>query len=361
MRDRVAVPKTNAGRESQNKLFLWITWLDLLIIAITAVLPAFLVIFLAKISSWWIFLILAVAIGWSAFITFPFGGTKIYYGIWDAVFRWWFSTKKHYSKQQAEHSFNLLKEVDGLESNFRSYKLKIKKLGEKEQFSAFYEITPNDISLANGDELEIYLDKFNSLFALTDDVNFSIVKIDWPYNFKTNIDWLENNFQIWKDKKVNDKDLRQLNLVEKIEQVNALQNSNNITQKRYFLIINADNVDKIKRVFEIINNDLYDAGLRISPASSEATNACISKLIPSLEVEKSIDFFRRGYVIDKSIKNKAKYYRTIIVTNVDKIVEPFWNQGIFNMDETTIHMVMKSIESTITHWNKDPKQRYINF
>jgi hypothetical protein len=48
MRDRVAVPKTNAGRESQNKLFLWITWLDLLIIAITAVLPAFLVIFLAK-------------------------------------------------------------------------------------------------------------------------------------------------------------------------------------------------------------------------------------------------------------------------------------------------------------------------
>ena len=29
------------------------------------------------------------------------------------------------------------------------------------------------------------------------------------------------------------------------------------------------------------------------------------------------------------------------------------------MDETTIHMVMKSIETTTTNWNKDPKQRYI--
>ena len=54
--------------------------------------------------------------------------------------------------------------------------------------------------------------------------------------------------------------MRQLNLVEKIEQVNALQNSNNITQKRYFLIINAESIDKIKRVFEIVNSDLYDAG-----------------------------------------------------------------------------------------------------
>jgi hypothetical protein len=143
--------------------------------------------------------------------------------------------------------------------------------------------------------------------------------------------------------------LRQLNLVEKIEQVNALQNSNNITQKRYFLIINAESIDKIKRVFEIVNSDLYDAGLRISPASKEATEACIGKLIPSLEAEKSLDFFRRGYVIDKSIKNKAKFYRTVIVTSIGKIVEPFWNQGIFNMDETTIHMVMKSIETTTTN------------
>ena len=360
MRDRVAVPKTNAGRESQNKLFLWITWLDLLIIAITALLPAFLVIFLAKISNWWIFLILAVAIGWSVLITFPFAGTKLYYGLWDIIFRWWFSTKKHYSKEACEKTFNVLREVEGLDSNFRSFKTKLKKLGEKEQYCGFYEISPNDISLANSDELEIYLDKFDSLFSLTDDVNISIVKIDWPYNFQSNINWLENNFNIWKDKyKVDDKDLKQLNLVEKIEQVNALQNSSNITQKRYFLIINAYTVDKIKRVFEIVNNDLYDAGLRVSAASKDATEACIGKLIPSLEAEKSIDFFRRGYVVDKGIKDKAKFYRTVIVTSIGKIVEPFWNQGIFNLDDTTIHMVMKSIESTTTNWNKDPKQRYI--
>ncbi|MBP5694391.1 MAG: hypothetical protein J6X03_02925 [Bacilli bacterium] len=81
-----------------------------------------------------------------------------------------------------------MKEIEGVEANFRSYKTKLKKVGEREQYCGFYEITPNDISLANSDELEIYLDKFDSLFSLTDDVTISIVKIDLPYNFKNNID-----------------------------------------------------------------------------------------------------------------------------------------------------------------------------
>ncbi|MCQ2748163.1 MAG: hypothetical protein MJ223_02805 [Mycoplasmoidaceae bacterium] len=52
----------------------------------------------------------------------------------------------------------------------------------------FYEITPNDISLANSDEIDNFLNKFNSLFTLTDDVNLSLVKLDWNYDFKNNLD-----------------------------------------------------------------------------------------------------------------------------------------------------------------------------
>lgn len=360
MKDAVTVPKTNAGRESQNKVFLWFTWLDLLIVALTALLPAFLVIFVGRVMNWWIILVIAVAIGWAVLITYPFGGVKIYYFLWDAIFRWAFATKKHYTTEQAKIVFcEFLESEESQDEYVRFYERKTK-LGKTKQACCFYEITPNDISLSNQDELDIYLDKFSSLFTLTDDVNISLIKMDWPYDFGKNSQWLLDNFNTWKNKyKISDTDLKQLNIAEKINQVSNLENHNVITQKRYFLIINADNEEKAKRAFGIIQPELYDAGLRVSPATKEATEACISKLIPSMNAKQSIDFAARHYVIDKANKQECKYYRTIILTSVPKIVFAFWNQGIFNLDDVTINMVIKSIEKTASMWNKDPKQRYV--
>lgn len=357
MRDSVAVPKTNAGRESQNKLFLWFTWLDLLIVALFALLPCCLIIFVGRVTNWWMLLVVAGFIGVAVLLTYPFGGVKIYYFLWDAIFRWGFATKKHYTKAEAAKSFAILS--DGSEDNIKWFTRKTKTQIIK-HCCCFYEIVPSDITLANSDELETYLEKFNSLFTLTDDVNISLVKIDWPYNFDKNIEWLEHNREIWqKQYKETKYNLKNINLLEKIGEVGSLEDKSTITQKRYFLIINSEDEDKAKKAYELLQSDLYDAGLRTYTASKQATDACINKLIPSNECLKTFDFNQRYYVSDKDDKEHRKYYRTIIITSAPKIVEAFWNQGIFNIDDVTVQIIMKSIEKTATMWNKEPKQRYI--
>jgi hypothetical protein len=42
----------------------------------------------------------------------------------------------------------------------------------------FYEIITNDISLMSEGEIDLILNKYNSLFQVTDEISFSQIKID---------------------------------------------------------------------------------------------------------------------------------------------------------------------------------------
>ena len=353
MRDNVSVPKTNAGRESQTKIWLWFTWLDAAIIILFVLVPIFCIVFCTKISGWWILLSVGIGLIISVFITYPFSGVKIYYFLWDAMFRWGMATKKKYTKEEANKSFSYFNEDENLEPHIKSWNITTKN-EKRKKYDAFYEISSNDISLANESEIEIYLAKFESLFKLTEEVNISLVKIDWNYNFNKNIKWLTDNYKEWTRQGCTDEDYKKLNIYEKVNEVNNIQNSKSITQKRYFLIINATNLEKIRNCFELLQSDLYEAGLNVKPADKAAVNACVNKLTPSNGISKSIAFKARYYVADDT-----KYYRTLIITTLPKTVGAFWNQEIFNLEDCTIQMQMKSLDATASSFNKDPVKRYV--
>ncbi|MCQ2748162.1 MAG: hypothetical protein MJ223_02800 [Mycoplasmoidaceae bacterium] len=136
-----------------------------------------------------------------------------------------------------------------------------------------------------------------------------------------------------------------------------LQQTRYINQKRYFLIVNAETLETAQRCFGIVQNELLNAGLQVNPATKEATDLCINKLIPSNGAER-IDFYPKYYVVTGK-DGKKTYYRTFIIHQLPKIVDAFWNQDIFNMDGLTINMSLRPLEKTESRFNQNPKTRYI--
>jgi hypothetical protein len=100
-----------------------------------------------------------------------------------------------------------------------------------------------------------------------------------------------------------------------------LQKNETILQKRYFLIINADSIEKANRGYTNITNDLSDAGINLKPCLNEDVEICLKKLIPTYKNEHSIKFNSRNYELIE--KEKTTYYRTVMVTSLPKNVGQF--------------------------------------
>jgi hypothetical protein len=117
-----------------------------------------------------------------------------------------------------------------------------------------------------------------------------------------------------------------------------LQASTNVLQKRYFLIISAENLEKALRGYGNVVNELMDAGLHLKTCSKESVEICLKKLIPTYGNDNSIKFTTKGYEILNTTTKTKTYYRTVMVSVLPKMVGSFWNQELFNMDNVTVNI-----------------------
>jgi hypothetical protein len=98
----------------------------------------------------------------------------------------WLGTTKKYSgnkkdKFNTQTTFNEIFEnyQEGEEENLRWGLFTNNKTGDKTKKPyLFYEIITSDISLMTEHEINMILEKYSSLFTLTDEISFSQIKVD---------------------------------------------------------------------------------------------------------------------------------------------------------------------------------------
>jgi hypothetical protein len=150
-----------------------------------------------------------------------------------------------------------------------------------------------------------------------------------------------------------------LGIIEKMQQIDNMQTHREILQKRYFLVINAETLSKATLAFDNINQEMMQAGLYLKPCDGDGVNACLKRLIPTINSNADISFKARYYVVGK--KSEApEYRRTMLITKIPKRIDEFYDQSIFNMDNVTINMAIRSLESEVSAMNKNPVDKYVN-
>ena len=363
MKTDAKVPQTNFGRESKKKFFLWMNLLDALI-CLVLILVAVIIISLIKLNIFAILGIILSTLVLCFVLTFPFGGLKSYQLLWDYFIHWLLATKKKYSKEEAKRTFNGFVENSKkhVEQNMRVINTAYKKKNKwysSETVDAFYELITNDISLYDVDQKSLVLDNFKALFQLSNDVDISLIKIDWKYDLNVNSKYLQDNAKVWKNEyKCKDDDVKIQLAIEKIGYLNQIAQSKDIQQKRYFLVVNAKNVDKINKFYDDVKEPLFEAGLILKPCDDKDIDIVIKEFTP-LDGKQSIAFKRTHYIITDEKGNK-EFRRTCLIKQAPKNIGWFWNADLFNVDQASVNIRLASLEKHKTLFNSDPIANYVN-
>jgi hypothetical protein len=111
--------------------------------------------------------------------------------------------------------------------------------------------------------------------------------------------------------------------LEKLEELNMLESGTVVFQKRYFLIISADNLEKANRGFGNIRNELLSAGLNLKECDFKGVEICLTKLIPTYGNKNNIVFGSKGYEVINPETKEKKFYRTVLVTKLPNAIGTF--------------------------------------
>lgn len=348
MEKNAAIPDSKTPRANKFTLLGIFNLMDILIFIIFIALPAILIFIFCPLT-WWqnLIIVLSLILLYVLFVWPIFENKGKLRDFISDFMHYAVSGKKKYNKNAANNGLNPFKSIE--KENHVSYHTKEKKTGISTiKYLSFYHLNPTDTSLCNETELNTRLEAYRNFFANTKDNNFSIIKVEWPYNFNNRISQIDNELESNNHLST----IQRIAMMDNINTFDALSQGYSTNQTHYFLVINGNCIAENERTFNYLKSDLDTAGLFPIKATRQETFNIINsyfgnQLDNELNLNASVKFGPRHYQIGN------KYYRTLSIAKLPNMVDAFWLSELWNFNNSIQTISFNPI-------NDKKQQKYIS-
>ena len=317
-KERIITKRASKLKFTISNAFGGVGKIEIIIIVINFFITALLFSFLAKyliIAS-----ILITIFIWlvGLFLIFPTKtGTKLYYVLWIGI-------KYIFAKKENTNILEI--------SNILEIKNNMIVFPDKKAF--VFRIEATDISLANQAERDVPIFKLASIFK-TLDFNFEISKIQIPYNFKNQVDFLKKIINSEKRDVVKKQLLNWENNYSELE-----LNIDNL-KTVYYLILYGDEFENINKKIRFVINEL-DNHIKFLKASFEETSLLAQRnAIPTNEIVENANKIKQ--YSDYIVIDNSKFCSYVTISQYPVLVPDTWLSFLSNLENVNVNIKIHHI------------------
>lgn len=205
----------------------------------------------------------------------------------------------------------------------------------KDKIGIFYKIISKDLTLNIQSERNVPIQKLSKILKLLN-MEFEIVKVEVPYNFEKQLNYLTTLKQTYKE-------IPKLNQLASYEnELTDFENSVNLKNNFYLIVYGKDNKTLSNQLKFVLNE--FDSDISFKKISSQEVSFILEKLIipNNFGVNSKPETLKQH---KKFIKINDKYVSYLTIQSFPLLVNDGWMMNMANLSNVNVNIKFKDISN----------------